>query len=202
MSKVLVLYYSAFGYVAVVANAIAEGARAAGAEVDIKRVPDIDSTAAAEGSYFQALQEVPVAQVEDLAKYDAIIVGSPTRFGRLSAPVAAFLEQASGVVSLGLLNGKVGGAFASPTSPTGGHEAASMSILTNLLHFGMIVVGPPYSAATMADGTGQRHPSALDLAGARQQGRLIAQTAQRLSARGTSGAAALAPSAVPEAITA
>jgi NAD(P)H dehydrogenase (quinone) len=198
MTKVLVLYYSAFGYVAVVANAIAEGARAAGAEVDIRRVPEIAHAAAAQGAYFNAVQEVPVAAVEDLANYDAIIVGSPTRYGRLSAPVAAFLEQASGLVSLGLLNGKVGGAFASPTSPNGGHEAASMSIITNLLHFGMIVVGPPYSATTMTDGTGQRHPSALDLEGARQQGRLIAQTAERLSGRGESGTAALEPSATPE----
>jgi NAD(P)H dehydrogenase (quinone) len=199
MSKVLVLYYSAFGYVTVVANAIAEGARAAGAEVDIRRVPEIARAAGAQGAYFNAVQEVPVAAVEDLANYDAIIVGSPTRYGRLSAPVAAFLEQASGLVSLGLLNGKVGGAFASPTSPNGGHEAASMSIITNLLHFGMIVVGPPYSATTMTDGTGQRHPSALDLEGARQQGRLIAQTAERLSGRGESGTAAFEPSAALEA---
>jgi len=200
MTKVLVLYYSAFGYVAVVANAIAEGARAAGAEVDIKRVPEIASAAtAAEGSYFHAVQEVPVAKVEDLGNYDAIIVGSPTRFGRLSAPVAAFLEQASEPLSRGILNGKVGGAFASPTSRNGGHETASMSIITNLLYCGMIVVGPPYSAATIADAVGQRHPSALDLEGARQQGRLIAQTAQRLWGRGESGTAALEPSADPEA---
>ena len=202
MTKVLVLYYSAFGYVAVVAKAIAEGARAAGAEVDLKRVPEIASAAtAAEGSYFHAVQEVPVAKVEDLGNYDAIIVGSPTRFGRLSAPVAAFLEQATGLTSLGILNGKVGGAFASPTSRSGGHEAASMSILTNLLYCGMIVAGPPYSAATMADAVGQRHPSALDLEGARAHGWLIAQTAQKLRGRGESGTAALEPSAVPEAAT-
>ena len=187
MTKVLVLYYSAFGYVAVVANAIAEGARSAGADVDIKRVPEIAPAAtASEGAYFNAVQAVPVALVEDLAGYDAIIVGSPTRFGRLSAPVAAFLEQATGLASLGILNGKVAGAFASPTSRSGGHESASMSILTNLLHFGMIVVGPPYSAATMADAAGQRHPSALDLEGARAHGRLIAQTAARLSGRAES----------------
>jgi NAD(P)H dehydrogenase (quinone) len=201
MTKVLVLYYSAFGYVAIVANAIAEGARSAGAVVDIKRVPDSASADSAQGAYFNAVQDVPVAAVEDLANYDAIIVGSPTRFGRLSAPVAAFLEQASGLVSLDILNGKVGGAFASPTSRNGGHEAASMSIITNLLHFGMIVVGPPYSATTIADATGQRHPSALDLEGARQQGILIAQTAEKLSDRGASSAADLRPSAVPEAAT-
>ncbi len=201
MSKVLVLYYSAFGYVAVVANAIAEGARSAGAEVDIRRVPEIARAGSAPAAYFNAVQEVPVAEVEDLANYDAIIVGSPTRYGRLSAPVAAFLEQASGLVSLGLLNGKVGGAFTSPTSPNGGHEAASMSIITNLLHFGMIVVGPPYSATTIADATGQRHPSVLDLEGARQQGRLIAQTAEKLSGPGALGTADLKRSAVLEAAT-
>ncbi len=184
MSKVLVLYYSAFGYVAVVANAIAEGARSAGAEVDIKRVPDTAPAATARGAYFNPGQDVPIAAVEDLANYDAIIVGSPTRFGRLSAPVAVFLEQAGGMAGLGLLNGKVGGAFASPTSPNGGQETSSMSIITNLLHFGMIVVGPPYSASTVADATGQRHPSALDLDGARQQGWLIAHTAAKLSDRG------------------
>jgi NAD(P)H dehydrogenase (quinone) len=202
MTKVLVLYYSAFGYVAIVANAIAEGARSAGAEVDIKRVSEIaPAVSTADGAYFNAVQADPIAGIEDLANYDAIIVGSPTRFGRLSAPMAAFLEQASGLTSLGILNGKVGGAFASPTSRNGGHEAASMSIITNLLHFGMIVVGPPYSATTIADATGQRHPSALDLEGARQQGRLIAQTAENLSGRGASGTADLEPTTVPAATT-
>jgi len=134
--------------------------------------------------------------IEDLANYDAIIVGSPTRFGRLSSPIAGFLEQAGELLSRGILNGKVGGAFTSPTSPNGGQEAASMSIITNLLHFGMIVVGPPYSATTIADATGQRHPSALDLEVARQQGRLIAQTAEKLWGRGDSSAANLKPSAV------
>ncbi len=180
MPKVLVLYYSAFGYVAIMANAVAEGARSAGAKVDIKRVPDTAPVAAVKGSHFNPVKEIPIAKIEDLANYDAIIVGSPTRFGRLSAPVAGFLEQAGELLSRGVLQGKVGGAFASPTSPNGGDEAASMSIITNLLYFGMIVVGPPYSATTIADATGQRHPSTVDLDGARNQGRLIAQTAERL----------------------
>ena len=196
MSKVLVLYYSALGYVAIVANAIAEGARSAGAVTDIKRVPDTAPAATARGAIFNSMQDVPIAAIDDLADYDAIIVGSPTRFGRLSSPVAAFLEQASALSGRGILNGKVGGAFTSPTSPNGGQEAASMSILTNLLYFGMIVVGPPYSATTIADETGQRHPSALDLENARQQGRLIAQTADKLSDRaGSRAAAALKPRA-------
>ncbi len=198
MSKVLVLYYSAFGYVAIVARAIADGAHSAGAVVDIKRVPETAPTATPQGTHFNPVQDVPVAAIEDLADYDAIIVGSPTRFGRLSSPVAGFLEQASGLASRGSLNGKVGGAFASPTSRNGGQEAASMSIITNLLHFGMIVVGPPYSATTIADAAGQRHPSALDLEGAQQLGRLVAQTAEKLSGRGESGAADLK---APEAAT-
>jgi NAD(P)H dehydrogenase (quinone) len=193
MSKVLVLYYSAFGYVAIVANAIAEGARSAGAIADIKRVPDGAASATIEGAHFNSVQPVPVAVIGDLEKYDAIIVGSPTRFGRLSAPMAAFLEQAGDLLVRGVLNGKVGGAFASPTSRNGGHEAASMSIITNLLHFGMIVVGPPYSATTIADATGQRHPSPLDLEGAWQQGKLIAETADRLSGRGDTVAVSRKP---------
>ncbi len=189
MRKVLVLYYSAFGYVAVMANAVAEGARSAGAVVDIKRVPDTAPVAAIKGADFNPVQDIPIAKIEDLANYDAIIVGSPSRFGRLSAPMAGFLEQAGELLSRGALEGKVGGAFASPTNPNGGHEAAAMSIITNLLYFGMMVVGPPYSAITVADATGQRHPSALDLDNARHQGRLIAQTAERLYSGEKSGAA-------------
>jgi NAD(P)H dehydrogenase (quinone) len=189
MAKVLVLYYSAFGYVGIMAHAIAEGARSAGAVADLKRVPENAPAVAAKGAIFNSMQDVSVATIADLANYDAIIIGSPTRFGRLSSQVAAFLEQASALSGQGFLKGKVGGAFTSPTSPNGGQESASMSIITNLLHFGMIVVGPPYSATTMADAAGQRHPSPQDLEGARQQGRLIAETADRLSGQGGSGAA-------------
>jgi len=122
--------------------------------------------------------------VAELAGYDAIIIGSPTRFGRLSSPVAAFLDQAAELAGRGALKGKVGGAFTSPTGSHGGQESASMSIITNLLHFGMIVAGPPFSATTVADDTGQRYPGELDLEHAHQQGRLIAETAHKLSARG------------------
>jgi NAD(P)H dehydrogenase (quinone) len=181
MSKVLVLYYSAFGYVAIVANVIAEGARSAGAIADIKRVPEAAPAVADQGALFNPVQDVPVAMIEELGNYDAIIVGSPTRFGRLASPMAGFLEQAGELLSRGVLTGKVGGAFTSPSSVNGGQETASMSIITNLLHFGMIVVGPPYSASTIADTTGQRHPSALDLEGAWQQGRRIAEAAGKLS---------------------
>jgi NAD(P)H dehydrogenase (quinone) len=198
MAKVLVLYYSAFGYVTVVAQAVAEGARSTGAVVDVKRVADTTRTAADRGALFHSDREVPVATVADLAYYDAIIVGSPTRFGRLSAPIAGFLEQASELAARGILKGKVGGAFASPTSQNGGQEAASLSIVVNLLHFGMTVVGPPYSATTVADANGQRYPSELDLEGAREQGRLIAQTADILSGRRISTEAGQDSGAAPE----
>jgi NAD(P)H dehydrogenase (quinone) len=188
VSKVLVLYHSEFGYVAVVARAIAEGARSTGAVVDIKRVPETAPTATLHAANFSPVHDDPVAEIEDLANYHAIIVGSPTRFGRLSSTVAGFLEQASELASRGILSGKVGGAFVSPSSRNGGQETAWMSIINNLLQFGMIVVGPPYNPTTLADATGERHPSVLDLEGARQQGRLIAQTAERLSGREESGA--------------
>jgi len=176
--KILVLYYSAFGYVTVVANAVAEGARSVGATVDVKRVPDIARPT--EGANFKREQSVPVATVDELADYDAIIVGCPTRFGRLASQMAAFLDQAGALSKRGVLAGKVGGAFTSPSSSHGGTESATLSILVNLLHFGMIIIGPPYSATTMADDSGQRHPSEHDLEGARQQGIVIAQTAERL----------------------
>ena len=188
MSKVLVLYFSEFGYVAVVAHAIADGARSAGAMVDIRRVPETAPNAR-HGAHFNPVHDDPVAVIEDLANYDAIIVGSPTRFGRLASPVAGFLEQAGELARRGIFNGKVGGAFVSPTSRNGGQEGAWMSIINNLLQFGMIVVGPPYSPTTLADEAGERHPSAIDLEGARQQGKLITQTVNRLSGLGESGAA-------------
>jgi len=181
MSKVLVLYYSAFGYVAVLAGAIAEGVQSAGAVADLKRVPDTAPATAVRGRIFNTMQDIPAAVIQDLVAYDAIIVGSPTRFGRLASPVAGFLEQVDELLSPGALKGKVGGAFTSPWGAHGGQEAASMSIITNLLHLGMTVVGPPFSATTLSDASGQRYPSESDLDGARQQGRLIAHTVQRLS---------------------
>jgi len=153
------------------------------------------------GAHFNPVHDDPVAEVEDLANYDAIIVGSPTRFGRLSSPVAAFLEEASELANRGILNGKIGGAFVSPASRNGGQEAAWMSIINNILQFGMIVVGPPYNPTTLVGESGERHPSAVDLEGARQQGWLIAQTAERLSRQGESGVAYLEPSASPGAAT-
>ena len=197
MPRVLVLYYSAYGHIEAMAQAVAEGAGAAGASVDIKRVPDIVPEHIAKASHFKLDQAAPVAQVDDLANYDAIIVGSPTRFGRVSSPMASFLDQAGGLWMRGALNGKVGGAFSSTGTQHGGQETTLFSLITNLLHFGMIVVGLPYSfqgqmrldeitggspygATTIAGSDGSRRPSENELAGARYQGELIAQTAKKI----------------------
>jgi NAD(P)H dehydrogenase (quinone) len=197
MAKVLVLYYSSYGHVETMAGAIAEGARSAGAHVDIKRVPETTPPEIAKTAHFKLDQGAPVASIEDLANYDAIIVGSPTRFGRLASQMASFLDQAGGLWMRGALHGKVGGAFTSTATQHGGQEVTLFSIITNLLHFGMTIVGLPYShqgqmsldeivggspygATTIAGAAGQRQPSAIDLAGARHQGQLIAQTANKL----------------------
>lgn len=197
MSKVLVLYYSTYGHIETMAQAVAEGARAAGATVDVKRVPETAPEAAARAAHFKLDQAAPVASVAELADYDAIVVGAPTRFGRMPAQMAAFLDQAGGLWARGALNGKVGGAFTSTATQHGGQEMTLFSLITNLLHFGMVIVGLPYShqgqmtldeiaggspygATTIAGGQGQRQPSAIDLEGARHQGRLVAETANKL----------------------
>jgi len=199
MTKVLVLYYSAYGHIETMAEAVAAGAREAGAQVDIKRVPETVPEAVAKASHFKLDQKAPVAKVEDLAEYDAVIVGTGTRFGRMSSQMASFLDQAGGLWAKGALNGKVGGAFTSTATQHGGQETTLFSIITNLLHFGMVVVGldyghagqmtideitggSPYGATTIAGGTGQRQPSENELAGARYQGRRIAETAKKLAA--------------------
>jgi NAD(P)H dehydrogenase (quinone) len=199
MPKVLVLYYSSYGHIETMANAIAEGARSVGAIVDIKRVPETAPPEVAKAAYFKLDQAAPVAVIDDLANYDAIIVGAPTRFGRMPSQLATFLDQAGGLWMRGALNGKVGGAFTSTAAQHGGQEITLFSIITNLLHFGMTIVGLPYShqgqmtldeivggspygATTVAGSQGQRQPSNIELEGARHQGRLIAQTAAKLAA--------------------
>lgn len=197
MSKVLVLYYSSYGHVEALADAVAEGARSVGATVDVKRVPETAPEEVAKAAYFKLDQQAPVATVAELADYDAIVVGTPTRFGRISSQMAAFLDQAGGLWMSGALNGKVGGAFTSTASQHGGQETTLFSVITNLLHFGMVIVGLPYShhgqmtldeivggapygATTIAGGKGERQPSAIELEGARHQGELIAHTANKL----------------------
>src|SRR5260221_2965821 len=196
MAKVLVLYYSAYGHIEKMANAVAEGAREAGASVDIKRVPELVPPEVAKASHYKLDQPAPVAKIEELANYDAIIVGTGTRFGRMSSQMANFLDQAGGLWMKGALHGKVGGAFTSTATQHGGQETTLFSIITNLLHFGMAVVGLPYSfqgqmkldeitggspygATTIAGGQGQRQPSANELDGARVQGKLIPETAKK-----------------------
>ncbi|HJV40214.1 NAD(P)H:quinone oxidoreductase, partial [Caulobacter sp.] len=176
MAKVLVLYYSSYGHIETMAKAVAEGAREAGAQVDIKRVPETAPLEVAQKAHFKLDQDAPVATVEDLANYDAVIVGTGTRFGRMSSQLAAFLDQAGGLWARGALHGKVGGAFTSTATQHGGQETTLFSIITNLLHFGMVIVGmdyghagqmtldevtggSPYGATTIAGGDGSRQPS-------------------------------------------
>ena len=197
MSKVLVLYYSSYGHLETMASAVAEGARSAGATVDIKRVPETAPTEVAKAAHFKLEQAAPVASIADLEHYDAIVIGAPTRFGRMPAQMASFLDQAGGLWARGALHGKVGGAFTSTATQHGGQEMTLFSIITNLLHFGMVIVGLPYShqgqmtldeivggspygATTIAGGKGERQPSAIELDGARFQGKTVAETANKL----------------------
>jgi NAD(P)H dehydrogenase (quinone) len=197
MARVLVLYYSSYGHIETMARAMADGARLTGAAVDVKRVPETVPDEIARSAGFKLDQEAPVATIAELESYDAIIVGTGTRFGRMSSQMAAFLDQAGGLWARGALNGKVGAAFSSTATQHGGQETTLFSIITNLLHFGMTIVGLPYSfagqsnideviggtpygATTVAGGDGSRQPTAIDLAGARHQGELVAATAIKL----------------------
>jgi NAD(P)H dehydrogenase (quinone) len=186
MTKVLVLYYSSYGHIETMAKAVAEGAREAGVQVDLKRVPELVPDEVAKASHYKLDQEAPIAKIEELADYDAIIIGVGTRFGRMASQMANFLDQAGGLWARGALNGKVGG-----------QETTLFSIIGNLLHFGMVVVGldygfqgqmrldevtggSPYGATTIAGGDGSRQPSENELAGARYQGKKIAEAAKKL----------------------
>ncbi len=200
MTKVLVLYYSSYGHIEAMAEAMADGARAAGADVDIRRVPETAPQAVVEAAHFKTDSAHPLIDgPEALAGYDAIIVGSPTRFGRMASQMASFWDTAGGVWMRGGLHGKVGGAFTSTATQHGGQETTLFSIITNLMHFGCTIVGldygyqaqmgvgevlggAPYGATTIAGGDGSRRPSEIDLAGARYQGRRIAEVAARLAA--------------------
>jgi NAD(P)H dehydrogenase (quinone) len=181
------------------AEAVAAGAREAGATVDIKRVPELVPEAVAKSAHYKLDQAAPIATIDDLANYDAIVIGTGTRFGRMSSQMANFLDQAGGLWFKGALHGKVGGAFTSTASQHGGQEVTLFSIITNLLHLGMTIVGLPYSfqgqmrldeitggspygATTIAAGDGSRQPSENELAGARHQGELVARAAAKLAA--------------------
>jgi NAD(P)H dehydrogenase (quinone) len=197
MAKVLVLYYSTYGHIETMAYAVADGARAAGAEVDVKRVPETVPEDFARANHFKFDQDAPIAEVADLERYDAIILGTGTRYGRITSQMASFLDRTGGLWARGALNGKVGAAFTSTASQHGGQETTLFSLITNLLHFGMTIVGLPYShqgqmtldeivggspygATTIAGGDGSRQPSEIELAGARHQGELVANIAAKL----------------------
>jgi NAD(P)H dehydrogenase (quinone) len=200
MPKVLVLYYSSYGHMEQMADAMAEGARSAGAEVDIRRVPETAPAEVVKAAGFKADTAHPVIEGPNALKdYDAIIVGAPTRFGRMASQMAGFWDTAGGLWASGALNGKVGGAFTSTATQHGGQETTLFSIITNLLHFGLTIVGldygfagqsgvdevrggSPYGATTIADGDGSRQPSQSELDGARYQGRRVAEVAAKLAA--------------------
>ncbi len=199
MAKVLVLYHSTYGHIETMAKAVAEGAREAGAAVDIKRVPETVPLEIARAAHYKLDQEAPVATVAELADYDAIVIGVGTRFGRMASQMAAFLDQAGGLWARGALHGKVGGAFTSTATQHGGQETTLFSVITNLLHFGMVIVGldyghagqmtlsevtggSPYGASTIAGGDGSRQPTENELTGARYQGRKVAEAAMKLTA--------------------
>ncbi len=198
MTKVLVLYYSSYGHIETMAGAVAEGAREAGAEVVVKRVPELVPEDVAKKSGFKLDQAAPIATVDELPNYDAIIVGVPTRFGNMPAQMKNFLDQTGGLWFNGKLIGKVGSVFSSTATQHGGQESTILSTHTVLLHHGMVIVGLPYSwqgqmgvkevtggspygASTIADGDGSRQPSANELAGARFQGKHVAQIAAKLA---------------------
>jgi NAD(P)H dehydrogenase (quinone) len=197
MVRVLVLYYSSYGHIETLAYAMAGGARAAGAAVDVRRVPETVPEAVARAAGYRLDQDAPIATINELENYDAIIVGTGTRFGRMSSQMAAFLDQAGGLWARGALNGKVGAAFSASATQHGGQETTLFSIITNLLHFGMTIVGLPYShagqssikeivggapygATTVAGSDGSLVPTQIDLEGARHQGELVAKTARKL----------------------
>jgi NAD(P)H dehydrogenase (quinone) len=198
MARVLVLYYSSYGHVETMAQAAAEGARAAGAEVDIKRVPELVPEAVAKASHFKLDQAAPIAAVDDLAAYDAIIFGTPTRFGNMAGQMKNFLDQAGGLWFQNKLVGKVGSVFTSSATQHGGQESTILSFHTVLLHLGFVLVGlpyafagqmgveevkggSPYGASTIAAGDGSRQPSAVELEAARYQGRHVAEIAAKLA---------------------
>jgi NAD(P)H dehydrogenase (quinone) len=199
MSKVLVLYYSAYGHIETMAYAVAEGAREAGAQVDVKRVPETVPEEIARGAYFKLDQAAPIATIDELANYDGIIFGTPTRFGNMAAQMRNFLDQAGGLWFQNKLVGKVASVFTSSATQHGGQESTILTFIPTILHLGMIYAGlpytfsgqfghdevkgaSPYGASTVAGGDGSRQPSAVELEAARFQGAHVAEIARKISA--------------------
>ncbi|OYX08018.1 MAG: NAD(P)H:quinone oxidoreductase, type IV [Sphingomonadales bacterium 32-68-7] len=200
MARILVLYYSSYGHIAQMADAVAEGVRGAGHDVDVRRVPETAPAEVAKAAGFVADETHPLIDgIAALPQYDGLVIGAPTRFGRMPSQMAAFLDQAGGLWYTDALVGKAAGAFTSTAAQHGGQETTLFSIITNLLHFGCTVVGldygfkgqngvdevlggSPYGASTIANNDGSRQPSAIDLDGARYLGRRVVETAAKLIA--------------------
>jgi len=200
MPRILVLYHSTYGHVEAMAEAVAEGARSVeGAVVDIRRVPELVPEELAKKSGYKLDQAAPIATVDELDGYDAIIIGAGTRFGTAASQMRNFLDQTGGLWMKGAFVGKVGSAFTSTASQHGGQETTLIGLIQTLLHHGMVVAGlpyawqgqlridevtggSPYGATTITGGDGSRMPSENELEGARWQGRHVAETAAKLAA--------------------
>ncbi len=200
MTKVLVLYYSAWGHMEQMAYAAAEGAREAGAEVTVKRVPELVPDEVAKAAHYKLDQKAPIAKPEELADYDAVILGSGTRYGMMTAQLKNFLDQTGGLWAKGALVGKVGAAMTSSATQHGGQESTILSMHTVMLHHGMVIVGLPYSwagqsgvdeirggspygASTITAADGSRQPAQHELDGAKYQGKHVAAIAAKLAAK-------------------
>lgn len=198
MAKVLVLYYSSYGHIETMANAVAEGAKSAGADVTVKRVPELVPENVAREAHFKLDQAAPIASVQELEEYDAIIVGAGTRFGTVASQMRNFWDQTGGLWFNGKLVGKVGSVFTSSATQHGGQESTIIGFIPTLLHHGMAVVGlpyafqgqmgvdavkggSPYGASTITDGDGSRQPSEVELDAARFQGAHVAKIAAKLA---------------------
>jgi NAD(P)H dehydrogenase (quinone) len=199
MAKVLVLYYSSYGHTEQMAEAAAEGVREAGSEAVVKRVPETVPEDVARKSHYKLDQKAPIATVDELPGYDAVIFGTPTRFGNMAGQMKVFIDQMGGLWMKNALVGKVGSVFTSTATQHGGQESTILSFHTVLMHLGFVVVGLPYSfkaqngvtevmgnspygASTLADNDGKRQPSRVELDGARFQGRHVAQIAAKQAA--------------------
>jgi NAD(P)H dehydrogenase (quinone) len=198
MTKVLVLYHSTYGHIETMAYAVAEGVREVdGVQVDVKRVQETVPEELARQSGYKLDQQAPIATVDELADYDAIIIGVGTRYGRMASQMSAFWDMTGGLWAKGALIGKVGSAFVSTASQHGGQETTAMSVITNLLHHGLVIVGlpyaypglldisqvnggTPYGASTLTGPDGSRTPNDNELGAARFQGRHVAEIAKKL----------------------
>jgi len=200
MAKVLVLYYSAWGHMEAMAYAAAEGAKSAGATVDVKRVPELVPEDIQKAMHYKTDQKAPIAKVDDLPNYDAIIFGSGTRYGMMTAQMKNFLDQTGGLWMKGALVGKVGSAMSSTATQHGGQEATILGFHTVLLHHGMVLVGlpyayqgqsgvdqirggSPYGATGLAGSDGSRQISEQELEAAKWQGTHVAKIAAKLAAK-------------------